>query len=233
MRRTFTTIVAVSAVTLSLSAQTVRRVPVWCSCPPASSMATRCTTAGRTRERRAHRRRGPEATVAAAGREGHRAARTTLMPGLDRRAFTRPAAPLQRGRGTIRCRTKSLGARVARATNHLRATLAGRLHHHPRSRHRGGRLRRCRAETGRRSGDRAGAAHPRVDARHRRDRQLPAEIRPMAVPQGAEEADGVDRSSAWSATRSATERTGSRYTPTIAGVRYRDPGPPSPWRSCG
>ena len=61
-----------------------------------------------------------------------------------------------------------------------------------------------------------------VDARDRRHRQLRARraSRPRwRVPQGAEEADGVDAARASSATRSATAPTGSRSTPTTAGGR--------------
>ena len=88
---------------------------------------------------------------------------------------------------------EGLGVRVARATNHLRATLDGRLHDDSRSRHRRRGVRRRRAEAGGRPGH-----HSRARACSSSTRAIVATgsygpkgfALEWRVPQGAEEADG-------------------------------------------
>ncbi len=87
-----------------------------------------------------------------------------------------------------------LALRVARATNHAARDAAGRLHHRARSRHRGRRLRGRRAEAGDRPGIIPG---PRMLVVTRAivatGSYGPKGFDPRwDVPQGAEEADGVD-----------------------------------------
>ena len=109
---------------------------------------------------------------------------------------------------------EGLALRVARATNHLRATLHGRLHDHPRSRHRRRAVRGRRAEAGGQAGDHSRPAHARVDQGDRRHRQLPAEVhRPNGTSRRAPRKPTASTASRAScAIRSARAPTGSRCT---------------------
>ena len=100
---------------------------------------------------------------------------TTLMPGLIEGHSHVLLHPYDETTWNDQVLKESLGVRTARAVNHLRATLARRLHHHPRSRHRGRRLRRRGAEAGGERRHHSRTAHARRDPRDRRHRELRAE----------------------------------------------------------
>ena len=118
----------------------------------------------------------------------------TLLPGLIDAHTHVLLHPYNEATWDDQVLKEPLALRVCRATNHLRAHPAFRLHDDPRSRHRRGRLRRRRSEAGGRAEDHPRPADARDHAGHRRHRQLCAEgIRSeWRIPQGAEEADGVD-----------------------------------------
>ena len=117
---------------------------------------------------------------------------------------------------------ESLGLRVARATNHLRATLMAGFTTIRDLGTEGRGLRGRRAQAG---GRRRASFPGRACSSTTRAIVATGSYGPKGfalewrVPQGAEEADGADSSSASSATRSATAPTGSRSTPTTAGGR--------------
>ena len=172
---------------------------------------------------------GPAASVAAAGRGGHRPAGHDADARAGRGPLARPAAPLQRDvleRSGVARRARAAGG--ARDQSPARDA-DGRLHHRPRSRHRRRRLRGRRAEAGGRPGHHSGPAHARHDARDRRDRQLRAEVhRPSGRCRRAPKKPTASTASRAScAIRSARAPTGSRSTPTTAGARCRDRGRPS------
>ena len=124
---------------------------------------------------------GPVASVASAGGAGARSAEHDAAARADRGAFARSAARLQRN---ILERSGSQGVtgRPDRARGEPFARDAdGRIHDRARSRHRGGRVCRCGAETGSGAGHRPGPADDRHDARDRRDRQLCTERIRVAV----------------------------------------------------
>ena len=115
---------------------------------------------------------GPAAGVAAPAAEVVDLPGTTLLPGLIEGHSHVLLHPYNETPWNDQVLKESLGLRMARAVNHLRADADGRLHDDPRPRHRGRRLRRRRAEAGGRAGHHSRPAHARHHARHRRHRQL-------------------------------------------------------------
>ena len=120
---------------------------------------------------------------------------TTLLPGLIDAHTHVLLHPYNEATWDDQVLKEPLALRVCRATNHLREQPALRLHHDPRPGDRGGRLRRRRAQAGGRAGDRPRPA----DAGRRPGRSSPPAATPRKgfapewhIPQGAEEADGVD-----------------------------------------
>ena len=137
---------------------------------------------------------GPAASIDTANAKIIDLPGATLLPGLVEGHSHILLHPYNETPWNDQVAHEGLALRAARAVNHLRATLDGRLHHRPRSRHRRRRLRRRRAQAGRQQGIIPG---PRVLASTRAivatgsyaPKGFALEWR---VPQGAEEADGVD-----------------------------------------
>ena len=118
---------------------------------------------------------GPADGVSAPAAEVVELTGTTLLPGLIEGHSHVLLHPYNEASWNDQVLKESLGLRTARAVNHLRATLHGGVHDHPRSRHGRGRLRGCRAEAGGRGADRSRAAHAGDHEGDRRDRQLRAQ----------------------------------------------------------
>ena len=137
---------------------------------------------------------GPDAERRRGRREGDRSARHDADAGTGRRALAHPAARLQRDvvdRSGLEGRARA--ARGARDQPSARDA-DGRLHHGPRSRHR----RRAATPTSS-CATRCGRASFPARASWRRPRAIvatgsyqPKFVPEWSVPQGAEEADGVD-----------------------------------------
>ena len=120
---------------------------------------------------------------------------TTLMPGLIEVHSHLLLHPYNETSWDDQVLRESLALRVARATNHARATLLAGFTTRARPRHRGRGLRRRRPQAGdrRRASSRARAWSSRRARSSRPAATAPKGFAPRwHVPQGAEEADGVD-----------------------------------------
>ena len=145
---------------------------------------------------------------------------TTLIPGLVEGHSHVLLHPYDETSWNDQVLHEASALRVARATNHLRATLMAGFTTIRDLGHGRRRLCRRRAEAGGRAGHHSGAPHAGQHPRHRRDGQLRAEGLRARVARAAGRRGSRRRHArfASSATRSGTAPTGSRSTPTTDGA---------------